>query len=370
MNPIRLFVCGDVMTGRGIDQIMQRPCEPEIHEPYMRSAVDYVLLAERASGPIPRAVAPSYIWGDALAELERFSPDARVINLETAVTRSAYWLPKGINYRMSPENVSCLSAARIDCCVLANNHVLDWGTQGLLDTIATLEAGGMLTVGAGRNRSVAEAAAVIELSQKRRVLVFGVGALSSGVPAEWAATRNGPGVAFLPDFSAHSVRPIARRIERVKQAGDFVILSIHWGSNWDYAISDTERGFAHALIDEGAIDLIHGHSSHHPRAIEVHRGKLILWGCGDFINDYEGIAGHERYRSDLGLMYLASVEPESGRLVQLELVPTQLRRLQVRRAAKPDAEWMCAVLHRESSGLGVNARIRPDGRIEITWHAP
>ena len=221
MNPIRLFVCGDVMTGRGIDQIMQRPCEPEIHEPYMRSAMDYVLLAERASGPIPRAVAPSYIWGDALAELERFSPDARVINLETAVTRSAHWLPKGINYRTSPENVSCLSVARIDCCVLANNHVLDWGTQGLLDTIATLEAGGMLTAGAGRNRWAAEAAAVIELSQKRRVLVFGVGALSSGVPAEWAATRNGPGVAFLsgllraqraPDSTADRAREAGGRL--------------------------------------------------------------------------------------------------------------------------------------------------------------
>ena len=60
----------------------------------------------------------------------------------------------------------------------------------------------------------------------------------------------------------------------------------------------------------------------------MHRGKLILWGCGDFINDYEGMARLERYRSDLGLMYLASVEPESGRLVQLELVPTQLRHFQ------------------------------------------
>ena len=117
MNSIKLFLCGDVMTGRGIDQILASPSEPQMHESYMESALDYVMLAEHASGPIPRAVAPSYIWGDALAEFERFRPDRRIINLETAVTRSGDWLPKGINYRMNPANVACLTAASIDCCV-------------------------------------------------------------------------------------------------------------------------------------------------------------------------------------------------------------------------------------------------------------
>jgi poly-gamma-glutamate synthesis protein (capsule biosynthesis protein) len=68
VNSIRLFLCGDVMTGRGIDQILASPSEPQIHEGYLESALDYVKLAERASGPSPRAVEPSYIWGDALAE--------------------------------------------------------------------------------------------------------------------------------------------------------------------------------------------------------------------------------------------------------------------------------------------------------------
>src|ERR1700746_313203 len=107
---VRLFLCGDVMCGRGIDQVLAYPCSPEIYEQSMRSAEGYVLLAEKANGPIPRRNGPSYIWGAALDELAHMRPDARIINLETAVTRSKDRARKGINYRMSPENADCLSA--------------------------------------------------------------------------------------------------------------------------------------------------------------------------------------------------------------------------------------------------------------------
>ena len=65
-NMISLFLCGDVMTGRGIDQVMDYPSDPVIYEPYMRNAYGYVQLAEQANGPIPKPVDYSYIWGDAL----------------------------------------------------------------------------------------------------------------------------------------------------------------------------------------------------------------------------------------------------------------------------------------------------------------
>jgi len=126
MPDVTLFLCGDVMTGRGIDQILRHPCEPRLHESYLADANDYVRLAEGVSGPIPRSVDDAHIWGDALDEFARMRPDMRIVNLETAVTQSEDWLPKGINYRMHPANVGCLEAAAIDCCVLANNHVLDW----------------------------------------------------------------------------------------------------------------------------------------------------------------------------------------------------------------------------------------------------
>src|SRR5512145_2882467 len=117
---VTLFLCGDVMTGRGVDQILPHPSKPRLFEPYVTSAVTYVELAERAVGPIPRPVGFDYVWGDALAELRRVRPDARIVNLETSVTRSnEAWPDKGIHYRMHPANVPCLTAAGIDCCALA-----------------------------------------------------------------------------------------------------------------------------------------------------------------------------------------------------------------------------------------------------------
>ena len=150
---ITLFLCGDVMTGRGIDQILPNPVHPQIYEAYMTSARGYVKLAEKVNGPIPKPVDFPYIWGDALEELQLTNPDARIINLETAVTtRSELWAGKGVNYRMHPRNIPCITAAKIDCCVLANNHVLDWGYAGLTETLTTLASANLKAAGAGRNR--------------------------------------------------------------------------------------------------------------------------------------------------------------------------------------------------------------------------
>jgi poly-gamma-glutamate synthesis protein (capsule biosynthesis protein) len=365
MDPIRLFLCGDVMTGRGIDQILATPCDATIHEGYLESALDYVALAEHASGPIPRRVEASYIWGDALAELDRFRPDCRIINLETAVTRSDDWIPKGINYRMNPANVACLTAAAIDCCVLANNHVLDWGERGLIETLETLERAGIRPAGAGRNRGAAEAPAAMPAGDKGRVLVLSMGMESSGVPPQWAATARRPGVDFLPDLSQQTADRLSERIHASRQPRDIVVLSMHWGGNWGYTVAADESRFAHALIDARAVDVFHGHSSHHPKAVEIYRDRLILYGCGDFINDYEGIRGHESFRGDLGLMYLPTIEAGTGRLLRLELVTTRIKRFRVQRAAAAETRRLCAVLDRESARFGVRARLKADGRVEL-----
>ena len=365
MTQLTVFLCGDVMTGRGIDQILAHPSEPEIHEACMRSASDYVRIAEEKNGPIPRPTGPAYIWGDALPEFERVKPDARIINLETAVTRSGSWLDKGINYRMHPANIACLTTAKIDCCALANNHVLDWGPAGLLETPDTLHAAGVKTAGAGRNRAEAMAPAAIVLGDERRVLVFSFAAASSGVPRDWGATEHAPGIEVLADLSPRRVDEIAVRIGAARARRDLVIASIHWGGNWGYGVSRGEIEFAHGLIDRAGVDVVHGHSSHHPKAIELHAGKLILYGCGDFVNDYEGIGGYETFRSDLGLMYFATLDAERGELQRLEMVATQLRRFRVQRAAPADAEWLCATLARESRRFGTSLARAAERRIEL-----
>jgi poly-gamma-glutamate synthesis protein (capsule biosynthesis protein) len=363
---VRLFLCGDVMTGRGIDQILPHPSAPQIHEPYLKSALDYVRLAEETSGPIPRRVEPSYIWGEALEELERAAPAARVINLETAVTASDAWEAKGINYRMSPANVRCLNAARIDCCALANNHVLDWGPAGLAETLETLRGAGIRASGAGRTAEEAEAPAAIELAAGGRVLVLSVAAPTSGVPQSWAARAGRPGVAYLKDLSARAVQHIAQKGAAVRRPGDLVIASLHWGPNWGYDVWPEEQRFARALLDAG-VDVVHGHSSHHAKGIEVYRGKLILYGCGDLINDYEGIGGHEDFRGDLGLMYFPRVDAGSGKLAGLDMTPVHMRRFRLERVSEPDAGWLCEMLEREGRRFGTGAKLRADGRIELRF---
>ena len=81
---ITLFMIGDVMTGRGIDQVLPSPADPVIYEGYMKSAKGYVQIAEEANGPIPRPAGFAYIWGDALKELQHRQPDLRLINLKPA----------------------------------------------------------------------------------------------------------------------------------------------------------------------------------------------------------------------------------------------------------------------------------------------
>jgi poly-gamma-glutamate synthesis protein (capsule biosynthesis protein) len=359
---MKLFLCGDVMTGRGIDQILPAPCDPALDEPWVKSALDYVRLAEHAGVAIPRNADPAYIWGDALAELERAQPDARIVNLETAVTLSNERALKGINYRMSPANAACLTAARIDCCVLANNHVLDWGVAGLEETLATLHRAGIRTAGAGRDAESAASPAVLNLSQDRRVLVYALGMRSAGVQEDWAAAPGRPGVGFLSDLSSQTTDALADRILREKGAGDVVIVSVHWGANWGYEVSHRQRSFARRLIDAGAADLVHGHSAHHPGAIELYRGRLILYACGDLINDYEGISGHESFRPELGLMYFATLDAATGKLVELALVPMRMRAFRLNRASGDEADWLAAAL-REASRLPVERAA--DGRLLV-----
>jgi poly-gamma-glutamate capsule biosynthesis protein CapA/YwtB (metallophosphatase superfamily) len=366
-TPIKLFLCGDVMTGRGIDQVLPHPGNPILFEGYMKSATGYVELAEEVNGPIPQPVLFSYIWGDTLAELVRRKPDVRIINLETAVTRSGDVQDKAVNYRMNPDNILCITAAQIDCCVLANNHILDWGDAGLAETLKTLKQADIKVAGAGLNVQEAQKPVEFAVSGKGRVLVFSFGSETSGIPWSWAARADRPGVNLLPDFSAKTVREIRDRIKQVRLPGDIVVASIHWGNNWGYAIPVEQQDFAHGLIDEAAVDVIHGHSSHHVKGIEVYKGKLILYGCGDFLNDYEGISGHEAYRGDLTLMYFVSAESHTGKLVSLSLVPMQIRHFRLNRTSDDDAAWLKNILNREGKKLGTSVEQATDNTLMLRW---
>jgi poly-gamma-glutamate synthesis protein (capsule biosynthesis protein) len=122
--------------------------------------------------------------------------------------------------------------------------------------------------------------------------------------------------------------------------------------------------FAHRLIG-GGVDLIHGHSSHHPGPAGVFGGKLVLYGCGDCINDYEAITGHERYRGDLRLLYFASLRPGTGTLAALQMAPLQASNLRLRRAPQADARWLATAMQRASRRFGSRAGLQPDGLLAL-----
>lgn len=364
MTDLCLFLCGDVMLGRGIDQILRHPSQPQLYEAYGDSALTYVQLAEEANGRIPRHVDPAYVWGDALAVLHDRKPAARIINLETAVTRSKKPWPKGINYRMHPDNVGCLTAAQIDCCVLANNHVLDWGRDGLLETLVTVRSAGIRTAGAGQQSAEAAAPAVLPIAHGGRVLVYGLASTTSGIPRGWAATDSRAGVNLLPDLSAETAASVVEMAQAARKPADVLVASVHWGSNWGYDIPHAQRAFAHALID-GGFTIVHGHSSHHAKGVELYREGLILYGCGDFINDYEGISGYEEFRGDLAVMYLPELDGTDFRLLSLEMVPMQIRRFRVNRSSSRDATWLYQAMARESAKFGTKVELRADGRFGV-----
>jgi poly-gamma-glutamate synthesis protein (capsule biosynthesis protein) len=368
-DAIRLFLCGDVMTGRGIDQVLPHPVDPVLYESYVRDARRYVDLAEEANGPIPRPVRFDYIWGDALSELDRAATDLRVVNLETSVTTSAdYCRGKTVLYRMHPANVGCLTAARIDCCCLANNHVLDWGRSGLEETLRVLDVAGIARAGAGRNAEEAAAPAVLRAPGKGRVLVFSLGSTSSGIPREWAATADRSGVNLLDDLSVKTARRTADAMRELKRPGDVIVASVHWGGNWGYEIPEAQTRFAHRLI-EGGVDVVHGHSSHHVKAVEVYRDRLILYGCGDLLTDYEGISGHEEFRGDLALLYLIDVSAADGRLIGARLIPVQTKRFRLHRASGADSVWLCDLLNRLAP-LDTSVERNRDDSLALRWRSP
>lgn len=362
---VSLFLCGDVMLGRGVDQILPHPGDPALRERYLNDARSYVALAEAANGPVPRPVDFAYPWGVALDALDARAPDVRIVNLETAVTTNDAFAPgKAVHYRMHPGNLPGLTAARPDVCVLANNHVLDYGHRGLDETLDSLARAGLRTVGAGRNADEAARPAVVALPGGGRVIVFALAMGSSGVPYSWAATARRSGVHFAaaPDDAAAAHLP--SRVRDAKCPGDIVVVSIHWGPNWGYALSRADLAFGHALIDAG-VDIVHGHSSHHPRPMEVYRGRLVLHGCGDLIDDYEGISGYERYRDELRLLHLVAVRADDGGLAEERIVPLRARRMRLEHASDPDVRWLHELLARLSGPYGARIGRAPDGTLSV-----
>ena len=345
---IKILLCGDVMLGRGIDQILPFPNNPRIHEPFVKDARHYIRFAEEISGKINYPVSFDYVWGDALTEFEKENINLRIINLETSITSNEEFEPKGINYKLNPKNIEVLKTFKVDIVCLANNHILDYKEKGLLDTLETLEKVNILYCGAGKDINEAKKPAIKDFLDYR-VLVFNYAHISSGTPINWKAENNKPGINLIIDFKKE-FKSIENNIKSFKSDKDFVIFSIHTGPNWGYEINFEEQEFFHKLIDKELVDLIFAHSSHHFKGLEIYKNKLIFYGAGDFINDYEGIGGYEWFRPNLVLGYIVEVNLDRHSINNLIIKPFKIRKLSLNYCNEKEINWIFEKLKEISIG--------------------
>lgn len=371
---------GDVMLGRLVDQLFPTHVDNAQDQSHAESFV--------ARFSHLQSYAPSSPWGSTLPLFTE--SHLNLINLETAVTTNPEaWPGKTFNYRMHPANVpEILAAAHIDFASLANNHTLDFGTEGLVETAWTLKNDARVGIaGAGESTHEAISPAILEMPRSKSQRGVKQGGRPTALSAEdreerrekhivhvYAASDhplmwNDVPMFHLIEYSDKSKAHLGRVVEKYSSSPpstsdggastelspppSLKIFSMHWGPNYSWHPADKIRSMAHFLTFDCGIDIVHGHSSHHIQGVECPApGKLIIYGCGDFVDDY---AVHAKYRNDLGAVYRVVVREErrsgngtgpTSKLtpVRLEVFPTRIKLFQAHLLSNPkdkDHKWVC-----------------------------
>jgi poly-gamma-glutamate synthesis protein (capsule biosynthesis protein) len=328
---VKIALTGDVMLGRLVDEQVIRN----------------------------RSVRPEALWGDVLPVMS--SADCRLSNLECVISsHGEEWQPatKAFHFRASPRAIDFLRAAHINGATLANNHVLDYGVDALLECLTLLDRAGIRHAGAGKTLAESLTPAVFDLSGARVAVV----ALTDNEPT-WEAGSTNPGVNYV-DYGDHGlVEPYRSRIGQqlsfVRRQAEFVIVSAHVGPNWGTP-SPAMRALACELLDLGA-DLYWGHSNHTPQGIELYKGKAILYSSGDFIDDY---MIDEDERNDLSFLFM--IEAEKTRTTRITLYPTRIEDCGVRLANEPEWQFLASTMWAKCKDFGTTMDVADRlGRITV-----
>lgn len=295
-------------------------------------------------------------WGDTLASLRAL--DLFCVNLECALTaRTERWPDGGYKpfyFRADPAVVRTLSLGRVDFASLANNHIGDFGPEGVRDTVAALDRAGIAHAGAGIDRLSAREPALLTAAGTRVAVVA-----FADYPAEWAATATAPGINYTPVSLAHEHFDEVRvALAVARERADAVVFSIHWGPNMSEQPTPAFRDFAHAIIDAGA-DIFWGHSAHVPQGVELRHGRLILYDTGDFVDDY---AVDAHLRNDLSALFAVDLAPTG--VESVEVVPVRIADLQVRHAHGRDREWFVERFGARCAELGTKVTAEP-GKLRV-----
>ncbi len=280
------------------------------------------VMIGRTVNDILSTAPPKYIWGDLLSLLH--SSDFNLVNLEAALTHNVHTLPKRFNFKSDPRNVQALLEGAIHAVNLANNHVLDYSEEGLVETLETLNKAHIQHVGAGKNSIEAMAPAIFQC----RDLKIGVIGCTDNEET-WQASALRSGTFYLEVGDLDTIR---EPILNLRSQVDLMILSIHWGPNMMERPTDEFKEFAHKLIDAG-VDIIHGHSAHLFQGVEVYNRKLILYDTGDFVDDY---AVDPLLRNDRSFYFQVEVDKDGIR--SLRMTPVVISNFQVNKAKGTEAQ--------------------------------
>ena len=315
---MKLALTGDVMLGRLVDQHIIRN----------------------------RDIEPEHVWGETLQLLR--NADFRLINLECVIANSGRpWREwkKAFHFRAHPRAVKTLKVAGVDFVSLANNHSLDYGAEALAECIELLEKAAIIHAGAGKGKVEAQRPATLEKNGKSVAIV----SLTDKDP-EWETTAEDWGV-FYVDYDENGLREpyrfhVQQSVETARGSGDILIVCAHVGANWGPPTA-AMRALAHELIDMGA-DCYWGHSNHTPQAVEIYRGKPILYSTGDFIDDY---AVDPVERNDLSFLFVLEWE---GNGWKLTMYPTKITGFRVNRAYGKDAVYVMNRMENISRAFGAD----------------
>ena len=292
-----------------------------------------------------------YPWGNIIPLLQ--TADLRMVNLENTFTKSTQKVPKVFNFKSDPKNVQSLKKAHIDIVSLANNHIKDFGNEGLLETLKTLQKAGIKSVGAGKNLKQARAPLII----KKNGIKFGIIGATDNEPI-WQATKTSLGTNY---FNVHDLNQLLDDIKKLKKRTDIVIVSLHWGPNMRERPTQDYINSAHKMVDAGA-DIIHGHSSHNFQAIETYKGKLILYDTGDLVDDYRV---DPVLRNDWSFLYFVTISKNGVKNVKI--VPIKIDTMQVNRAIEPEKSKILNRMKSLSKAFGTT--ISHDGEILLKGDA-
>ncbi|MBS5065655.1 MAG: CapA family protein [Hungatella hathewayi] len=189
-------------------------------------------------------------------------------------SRGAAVADKQYTFRLPPSRVNLLKEMGIDVVTLANNHILDFGTDPLVDSGTTLDVAGIDYVGAGENL---ERAKKLLLRRVNGTTIGYLGASRVYMDASWAATAGRPGV-----FSTYDPRDLVAEIEAAREVCDYLVVYVHWGIERDTKPQEYQRTLAMNYIDAGA-DLVVGSHPHVLQGVEYYNGKPILYSLGNFV---------------------------------------------------------------------------------------